>query len=94
MELHIHTLGPFGKADIQQVLWRVQELGRGSFGGSYQPEKEMLDVSDAGIEVPNMASKIPHAASEIFNAASEVSHTASEISHATSKVSHATSKVI
>ena len=38
----------------------VTELSSAAFRGHYQPVKELLNVSDAGIKVSNAASEIPH----------------------------------
>jgi hypothetical protein len=57
----------------------VAELSSAAFKSSYQPVKELLDVSDAGIKISNMASEIPYATSEIPGVTSEISHAISKV---------------
>jgi hypothetical protein len=49
---------------------RVTELSRATFRGSYQPVKELLNVSDPSIKVSNeishTTSDIPHATTKVI----------------------------
>jgi len=42
------------------------KLKSAAFGGSYQPMKELLDVSDASMKVSHTISEISHATSKII----------------------------
>jgi hypothetical protein len=52
----------------------VTELSSAAFRPrvSYQPLKELLNVSDAGIEISKVASEISHATSKISHATRKV----------------------
>jgi hypothetical protein len=55
-------------ANTKQVLClgRVMKLSSVAFRGPYQPLKELLNVSDAGIKVSDVASKISHPTGKVI----------------------------
>lgn len=40
------------------MFWRMTELSNAAFRSSYQPKKELLNISDAGINVSNTTGKV------------------------------------